>query len=189
MTDFDRLKLSRRAALVGLAALALHPARARAAAPRPAPLDAKSRADVARVQAYLNGITTLQSRFDQVADDGGVASGTIYHIAAVFSAPDGSGVSTCTVYVDGVALATTFTVSVTNDQKLYLAGALNGEDTTGLTFTLDEVAAYRSPLTATQIVNHYNSGSDPAKVASFPSQDAGARIRTERGVGYRMAET
>ena len=77
MTDFDRLKLSRRAALVGLAALALHPARARAAAPRPAPLDAKSRADVARVQAYLNGITTLQSRFDQVADDGGVASGTI----------------------------------------------------------------------------------------------------------------
>ncbi len=31
-----------------------------------------------RVQAYLNGIHTLQSRFEQVADDGGVANGTIY---------------------------------------------------------------------------------------------------------------
>jgi outer membrane lipoprotein-sorting protein len=78
MTDFDRLKLSRRAALLGIAALALGRGRAHAAAPRPAPLDAKARADVERVQAYLNAITTLEARFEQVADDGGVAKGTIY---------------------------------------------------------------------------------------------------------------
>src|SRR5487761_236205 len=43
-----------------------------------APLDTKARAQVQQVQAYLNSIRTLQSRFEQVADDGGLAYGTIY---------------------------------------------------------------------------------------------------------------
>jgi outer membrane lipoprotein-sorting protein len=70
--------LSRRAALLGLGAAALMPSGAWAAAPRAAPLEPKDREAVQRVQAYLNGIRTLQSRFEQVADDGGVAYGTIY---------------------------------------------------------------------------------------------------------------
>jgi outer membrane lipoprotein-sorting protein len=41
----------------------------------PGPKDAD---DIARVQVYLNAIHTMQSRFEQVADDGGVAYGTIY---------------------------------------------------------------------------------------------------------------
>jgi outer membrane lipoprotein-sorting protein len=49
-----------------------------AAPPHPAPLDPAARDDVTRVQQYLNGIRTMQSRFEQVADDGGLASGTIY---------------------------------------------------------------------------------------------------------------
>lgn len=73
MSDFS---LSRRAALFGLAA-ALFPTLARALV-RPAVLDAAAQADVARVQAYLNGIRTMESRFTQVSDDGGVAYGTIY---------------------------------------------------------------------------------------------------------------
>jgi len=51
---------------------------ARAAPPRAAPLNEKDYQEVLRVQAYLNGIRTLQSRFEQVAQDGGVANGTIY---------------------------------------------------------------------------------------------------------------
>jgi outer membrane lipoprotein-sorting protein len=35
-------------------------------------------ADLNRVQDYMNGIHTLQSRFEQVSNDGGVATGTIY---------------------------------------------------------------------------------------------------------------
>jgi outer membrane lipoprotein-sorting protein len=62
--------LTRRSLLLGLAALA-----GPAFAAPPGPNDA---ADIARVQAYLNGIHTLQSRFEQVSDDGGVDNGTIY---------------------------------------------------------------------------------------------------------------
>jgi outer membrane lipoprotein-sorting protein len=64
---------SRRAALLGLGALALLPARRAQAALAP-----DDQADIERIQYYLNGIHTLASRFDQVADDGGIASGTIY---------------------------------------------------------------------------------------------------------------
>src|SRR5665213_468536 len=35
-------------------------------------------ADLNRVQDYMNNIHTLQSRFEQVSNDGGVATGTIY---------------------------------------------------------------------------------------------------------------
>jgi outer membrane lipoprotein-sorting protein len=71
-------RLSRRQLLAALAALpALAPA-SRAAPARPATLSAAEQAELQRVQAYLDGIRTLQSRFQQFAQDGGVASGTIY---------------------------------------------------------------------------------------------------------------
>ncbi len=69
------LSVSRRdllAAVPALAALALVPRAATAA------LTQADRADLARIQDYLNNIRTLQSRFEQVAGDGGVATGTIY---------------------------------------------------------------------------------------------------------------
>jgi len=68
--------LTRRAALAGLAAALA--SRVRAAPPQAAPLDEAAYQEVLRVQAYLNGIRTMQSRFEQVADDGSVAQGTIY---------------------------------------------------------------------------------------------------------------
>jgi outer membrane lipoprotein-sorting protein len=67
------------AGLVAAAALAGSGARARAeASAKPAPLSPQDQADVKRVQDYLNAIHTLQSRFQQVAGDGGNATGTIY---------------------------------------------------------------------------------------------------------------
>ncbi len=47
-----------------------------AVAAQPAPLTEAERADVARAEAYLNGIGTLKSDFLQVGPDGGVAKGT-----------------------------------------------------------------------------------------------------------------
>jgi outer membrane lipoprotein-sorting protein len=41
-------------------------------------LGAKDKADVARVEAYLNAITTLKSRFVQRASTGNLARGTLY---------------------------------------------------------------------------------------------------------------
>ncbi len=73
--------LSRRAALAAfgaLAAVGIRPRIARAATARPAPLTPQEQSDIQRVQEYLNGIHTLQSRFQQFAADGSVASGTIY---------------------------------------------------------------------------------------------------------------
>jgi outer membrane lipoprotein-sorting protein len=67
--------ISRRALLAAapvLAAFGLVPAPARAA------LTTADRADLKRVQDYLNGIHTLRSRFQQVAGNGGIATGTIY---------------------------------------------------------------------------------------------------------------
>src|SRR5581483_6099705 len=49
-----------------------------AAPPRPAALTPQDQADVKRVQDYLNGIHTLQSRFQQFSPEGGVSAGTIY---------------------------------------------------------------------------------------------------------------
>jgi outer membrane lipoprotein-sorting protein len=68
------MSLTRRdllAAISGLGALALAPGLARALTPA-------ETADLQRVQDYLNNIRTLQSRFEQVSNDGGVATGTIY---------------------------------------------------------------------------------------------------------------
>jgi outer membrane lipoprotein-sorting protein len=79
MTDFSRYAsgaFSRRAAIAGAALL--WAGGARAAAPTAMALDPAQRADMARVETYLNGIRTMQSRFEQVADNGAVSNGTIY---------------------------------------------------------------------------------------------------------------
>ena len=60
------------AAIPALGAFALVPPLARAAV---SPADAP---DLQRVQDYLNNIHTLQSRFEQISNDGGVATGTLY---------------------------------------------------------------------------------------------------------------
>jgi outer membrane lipoprotein-sorting protein len=49
-----------------------------AAPPKAAALNPDQKADVERVQAYLNGIRTLASRFEQVSGDGGTASGQLW---------------------------------------------------------------------------------------------------------------
>jgi outer membrane lipoprotein-sorting protein len=41
-------------------------------------LSAQDRADIARVETYLNGLTTLKAHFLQVAPDGGVSEGTAW---------------------------------------------------------------------------------------------------------------
>jgi len=77
--------MKRRALLaVGLASLATPAAIAQPSRtpitpqPRAAPLTAQDRADVTRVEAYLNGLRTLQSRFLQVAPDGGITEGNAW---------------------------------------------------------------------------------------------------------------
>jgi len=59
------------AAISGLGALAAAPGLARALTPA-------DTADLRRVQTYMNNIHTLQSRFEQISSDGGVATGTLY---------------------------------------------------------------------------------------------------------------
>ena len=82
MTNDDPLLWPRRrllAAAAGLGALAALGVPARAATPpRPAQLSPQDQEELKRVHDYLNGIKTLQSRFQQFAQDGGVSSGTIY---------------------------------------------------------------------------------------------------------------
>ncbi|MFN4283665.1 MAG: LolA family protein [Alphaproteobacteria bacterium] len=78
-------KLSRRALLAALLAgaalmtlpqpFAIGPAFAARAVP--AQLNDAQKADLARVEAYLNGIRTLQSDFMQVAQNGATAQGTV----------------------------------------------------------------------------------------------------------------
>lgn len=50
------------------------------AAPRPAAaaLTGTDHADIQRVERYLNDVDTLKARFRQIAEDGGIAQGTIY---------------------------------------------------------------------------------------------------------------
>jgi outer membrane lipoprotein-sorting protein len=60
------------AAAPAFAALSLVPGLARAA------LSPADGADLSRVQDYLNNIHTLQSRFEQISGEGGIATGTIY---------------------------------------------------------------------------------------------------------------
>jgi outer membrane lipoprotein-sorting protein len=59
---------------------------------RAADLSPSDQALIREIQTYLNGIKTLQSHFEQVAADGGKASGTIYlerpdHLRLVYDAP------------------------------------------------------------------------------------------------------
>lgn len=67
------------ASAAGLLALSTLGLSARAATPpRAAQLSPQDQDELKRVQEYLNGIKTLQSRFQQFTQDGGVSSGTIY---------------------------------------------------------------------------------------------------------------
>lgn len=50
----------------------------RAPAPGAATLTDRDRADLARVEAYLNGLTTLRARFLQIAQSGAAAEGTAW---------------------------------------------------------------------------------------------------------------
>lgn len=75
MKELSPTRLTRRhlfAALPLLACVTL-PSRGANAALSPA-----DTADLGRVQEYLNNIHTLQSRFEQISGEGGVATGTIY---------------------------------------------------------------------------------------------------------------
>lgn len=68
----------RRSLLLAPFALAA-PARAqRAPAPPAAALSERDRADLARVEAYLNAMTTLRARFLQIAQTGAAAEGTAW---------------------------------------------------------------------------------------------------------------
>lgn len=67
---------NRRIVLVMMALLALAPA-AQAASPRK-PLSDQDKADIARAETYMNGITTLKARFQQYAPNGNVAEGTAF---------------------------------------------------------------------------------------------------------------
>jgi outer membrane lipoprotein-sorting protein len=66
------------AACVALAALAGPPAPALAAPPKPAALSDQERADLGRIESYLNGLRTATATFLQVSDNGGVARGKMY---------------------------------------------------------------------------------------------------------------
>jgi outer membrane lipoprotein-sorting protein len=65
------------AAVVALVAVVAAP-QAAAEAPAPARLSAADAADIARIEAYLNAIGTMQARFLQVSSDGGYAEGDFY---------------------------------------------------------------------------------------------------------------
>lgn len=62
-----------------LGPLLLSPRRAWASTALP-PLDLteENRADIARIEDYLNGITTLRAKFQQYSDNGGVVFGDLY---------------------------------------------------------------------------------------------------------------
>jgi outer membrane lipoprotein-sorting protein len=61
-------------ALIPVLAAPIHPARAISAMT----LTAADRADLARLQAYLDGLHTLKARFEQVAPDGEVSAGWVW---------------------------------------------------------------------------------------------------------------
>ncbi len=69
----------RRLFALALASSLMPLARALAAAPpKAAALNADQKADLERVQAYLNGIRTLASRFEQVSGEGNTATGQLW---------------------------------------------------------------------------------------------------------------
>jgi outer membrane lipoprotein-sorting protein len=67
----------RRTLLMSAAALLPVSLTARAAAPGLA-LSPQDKADIARVEDYLNGLKTLKAHFMQVAQDGGISEGTAW---------------------------------------------------------------------------------------------------------------
>jgi outer membrane lipoprotein-sorting protein len=70
--------LTRRTALLTGAAAGLFAAASARAATPAKPLEGADLEDVKRVEAYLNGIRTLQSRFLQISTNGGAAEGAFY---------------------------------------------------------------------------------------------------------------
>ena len=66
--------MNRRALLATALAAAAAPAGAQDVA-RPMALTAQDRADLARIEAYLNGLRTLKARFLQIAPDGATSAG------------------------------------------------------------------------------------------------------------------
>ena len=66
------------AACAALLALAGPLAPASAAPPKPAALSDQERADLGRIETYLNGLRTATATFLQVSDNGGVARGKMY---------------------------------------------------------------------------------------------------------------
>lgn len=74
--------ISRRACLLAMTALGVPASgfaqRSPAPAGKQAPLTEQDRADIARIETYLNALRTLTARFVQVAELGGVAEGRIY---------------------------------------------------------------------------------------------------------------
>lgn len=66
-----------RRTLIALPVLALFAREARAQV-RPAALTAQDRADLARIEAYLNGLHTLKAHFLQVAPNGATSEGTAW---------------------------------------------------------------------------------------------------------------
>ena len=65
--------MKRRVLLTALAGLPLLSRRAAAL-----PLTAQDQADIARIQAYLNGMSALKARFLQAAPDGAISRGTAW---------------------------------------------------------------------------------------------------------------
>jgi outer membrane lipoprotein-sorting protein len=65
-------------AAAGLAVLALAAGAALAKPPKAAALTAADKADLARIEAYLNDITTVRARFLQASSNGGYAEGKVY---------------------------------------------------------------------------------------------------------------
>lgn len=76
--------ISRRACLLAMTVLGAPALGFAQRSPAPAPagkqavLTDQDHADIARIEAYLNGLRTLTARFVQVAEQGGVAEGRIY---------------------------------------------------------------------------------------------------------------
>lgn len=77
--DGPERRLGRRGFVVGGLALAALPlARARADGPTPVALTAQDQADLKRVVAYLNGISTMTAQFSQIAANGAIAYGKLW---------------------------------------------------------------------------------------------------------------
>ena len=75
MKEISPARISRRYLIAALPLLAGATFAVRSASAALSPADT---ADLGRIQEYLNNIHTLQSRFEQISGEGGIATGTIY---------------------------------------------------------------------------------------------------------------